>query len=235
MIPPIIYENTDCIVLNKPSGLLSVPDRKQLLPNLKDILITKYGDIYTVHRLDAPTSGIIIFAKNAETHKQLSHQFENRLTKKLYLGIVHGALPDNEGTWDTPILEHPGKNGTMVAHRNGKASITNYKVLHNLSKYSILQFDILTGRTHQIRVHCKNAGYPIVADTLYGDGKGIMLSTLKKRFNLSKNELDEKPILNRLALHAQYLTVIVNGVSQTFEAPIPKDINVAIKILQKHC
>jgi 23S rRNA pseudouridine955/2504/2580 synthase/23S rRNA pseudouridine1911/1915/1917 synthase len=100
-LPEIIFENEDCIVLNKPSGLLSIPDRKQLEPNIKDLLLQKYGMIFTVHRLDKGTSGVIIFAKNETTHKELTQQFENRLTKKLYIGIVHGSisLPEKTGKW----------------------------------------------------------------------------------------------------------------------------------------
>ncbi len=229
-----IFENENAIVLNKPSGLLTVPDRKQLEQNLKDILQAKYGEIYTVHRLDKDTSGVLIFAKNEATHKDLSQQFENRLTQKLYVGIVHGTLYQTEGTWDAGIMEHPAKNGLMVINRKGKASITNYKVLQTFKKYSVVQFDLLTGRTHQIRLHTKNAGHTIVADILYGDGKGIYLSTLKKKFNLNKNELEERPILGRLALHAQYLTVCIDGTTQQFEAPLPKDIAVAIKQLEKY-
>jgi 23S rRNA pseudouridine1911/1915/1917 synthase len=230
----IIFENEDCIVINKPSGLYSIPDRKQLEVNLKDLLIEKYGIIYTVHRLDAPTSGVIIFAKNEVTHKDLSQQFENRLTKKQYIGIIHGSMYTSEGTLDASILEHPGKNGLMVANKKGKEAITNYYVIKDLRKYSVVEFDILTGRTHQIRLHCQNSGHPIVGDELYGDGKGILLSTLKKKFNLNKNELEERPIINRLALHAQFLTISINGSLKTFEAPIPKDIVVTIKQLEKY-
>jgi 23S rRNA pseudouridine1911/1915/1917 synthase len=233
-LPEIIFENEDCVVLNKPSGLLSVPDRKQLEVNLKNLLEEKYGVIFTVHRLDAPTSGVIIFAKNEHTHKDLSQQFENRQTKKLYIGIVLGSLYEKEGTIDAKIFEHPGKNGTMVINRKGKEAITNYKVIKEFRKYSVVEFDILTGRTHQIRVHANNIGHPIVCDELYGDAKPILLSSLKKKFNLNKNELEERPILARLGLHALRLTVAINGETKTFEAPLPKDMAVTIKQLEKY-
>lgn len=233
-LPEIIFENDDVIVLNKPSGLLSVPDRKQLEPNLKNLLEAKYGSIFTVHRLDAATSGVIVFAKNAVMHKALTQQFENRQTKKLYIGIVHGSMFQQEGTIDAAILEHPGKNGLMVVNRKGKESITNYKVVKDFKKYSIVEFDILTGRTHQIRVHSKNIGHPIVCDELYGDGKGIYLSSFKKKFNLNKDTLEERPILGRLALHAQQLTILLDEKPITFVAPVPKDIAVAIKKMEQY-
>ncbi len=229
-----IYEDENVIVLNKPANLFSIPDRKQLEPNLKDILIEKYGIIFTVHRLDAPTSGVIIFAKNEDAHKDLTQQFENRETKKLYIGIVHGSIYEKEGTIAAPIMEHPGKNGKMVINRKGKEAITNYKVVQDFKRYSVVEYDILTGRTHQIRIHSHNIGHPIVADEFYGDGKGILLSELKKKFNLSKKEEEERPILARLALHAMQLTVTINGSLQTFTAPMPKDIAVAIKQFEKH-
>lgn len=229
----VIFENDHIIVLNKPSGLYSIPDRKQLEKNCKDLLIEKYNSIYTVHRLDAPTSGVILFAKNEATHKELSAQFENRQTKKIYMGIVHGAMPELEGVMEASIAEHPGKNGTMIVHRNGKEAITKYKVINDFKRYSLVEFDILTGRTHQIRVHCKNIGNPLICDELYGDGKGFYLSSLKKKFNLGKYELEEKPLLNRLALHAFRLSISINGVLMIFEAPLPKDMLVTIKQLEK--
>jgi 23S rRNA pseudouridine955/2504/2580 synthase/23S rRNA pseudouridine1911/1915/1917 synthase len=233
-LPEIIFENDDCIVLNKPSGLYSIPDRKQLEINLKDLLIEKYGIIFTVHRLDAPTSGVILFAKNEQTHKDYTQQFENRLTKKLYTGLVHGSPYEPEGVIEAPMLEHPGKNGKMVVNRKGKEAVTKYKVIRDFKRYSVLEFDILTGRTHQIRVHCTNIGHPIIADELYGDGKGIYLSTLKKKFNLGKDVYDEKPIIGRLALHAQSLSIAIDKKIRTFEAPLPKDMAVTIKQLEKY-
>ncbi len=235
ILPPILYEDAYCVVLHKPSGLYSIPDRKQVEPNVKDMLIAKYGLIYTVHRLDAGTSGVIIFAKDEATHKQLSAQFEERLTQKIYIGIVQGIPQIKTGTIQVPILEHPGKNGTMVVHHKGKEAITNYTVLQELRRYSVLQFEILTGRTHQIRVHCKDMGHPIVADNLYGDAAGVYLSKIKKKFNLSKKEDEEKPLLGRLALHAAKLSIQVHNTHHTFEAPLPKDMAIAIKQLEKYC
>ncbi len=230
----IIFEDDNIVVLDKPSGLLSIPDRKQLETNVKDLLIAKYGSIFTVHRLDGPTSGVIVFAKNDVAHKHLTQQFEQRLTEKLYLGIVHGIPFKSTDTITAPIAEHPGKNGTMIVNRNGKEAVTVYNVIGSYKRFSFLEFNILTGRTHQIRVHCKNIGHAIVCDELYGDGQGILLSNLKKKFNLGKDVLEEKPILGRLALHAHKLTIDVMGTAMTFEAPLPKDMTVALKQLEKH-
>jgi 23S rRNA pseudouridine955/2504/2580 synthase/23S rRNA pseudouridine1911/1915/1917 synthase len=122
----------------------------------------------------------------------------------------------------------------MTVHRKGKESLTDYEVLEDFKIFSWVQFQILTGRTHQIRVHAKHIGHPIVCDDLYGDGKPILLSSLKHKFKLSKNELEERPILNRLALHALSLKLInTNGDTIKLEAPLPKDLRALLQQLRK--
>lgn len=229
----IIFENNQFIVINKPSGLLSVPDRKQSEPSLKDILIEKLGSIYTVHRLDKDTSGIIVFAKNEQTHKQLSQLFEGRDVAKFYNGLVYGTLYQNKGTIDAPIAEHPIHVGMMTTHQKGKHSITDYEAIESFQRYSWMQFQIHTGRTHQIRVHMKHIGHSIVCDDVYGDASPILLSSIKRKFKLSKHEEEEKPILNRLALHAVKLSFSLNGECFSFEAALPKDLRALLQQLRK--
>lgn len=231
----IIVENENWIALNKPSGLLSIPDREGKEISLKQLVKDKYGNIFTVHRLDKDTSGLIIFAKNEVSHKQLSLQFEGRLTKKIYLGLVTGSPMEKKGNIDAPMGEHPAKNGTMIIHRKGKDALTDYEVLEDFGVYAWLQFQIHTGRTHQIRVHAKEMGNPIVCDPLYGDGKPVLLSSLKhKKFKLSKNELEERPLLNRLALHAYQLTFTdITGEKIELEAPLPKELKALLQQLKK--
>lgn len=231
----IIIENENWVALNKPSGLLSIPDREGKEISLKQLLKDKYGNIFTVHRLDKDTSGLIIFAKNEITHKQLNLQFEGRLTQKIYLGLVVGSPIEKKGSIDAPMGEHPAKNGTMIVHRKGKDALTDYEVLEDFGVYAWLQFQIHTGRTHQIRVHAKELGHPIVCDPLYGDGKPVLLSSLKhKKFKLSKNELEERPLLNRLALHAYQLNFTdSNNEKIKLEAPLPKELRALLQQLNK--
>lgn len=230
----IVFENDDFVALNKPSGLLSIPDREGKEVSLKILLKEKYGDIFTVHRLDRDTSGLIVFAKNEASHKHLSLQFENRLTKKIYQGLIIGSLPEKKGSINSPIAEHPAQNGTMIIHRRGKESLTDYEVLEDFGIYSFLQFRIHTGRTHQIRVHMKNIGHPIVCDVLYGDGKPVLVSSLKSKFKLSKDAEEEKPILGRLALHAyQLIFSEIDGKIFELEAPLPKDMRATLQQLAK--
>ena len=232
--PEIISETDDFIVVHKPAGLLSIPDREGKEVSLKSLLRKKYPTIYTVHRLDRETSGLLVFAKNELTHKHLSSQFEERTAEKFYLGLALGSLPVKKGIIDAPIAEHPIKKGTMTIYRKGKESLTSYEVLEDFGIYSWIRFQLFTGRTHQIRVHTKHIGHPIACDELYGDSKPIFLSSIKHKFKLSKNEEEEKPILNRTGLHAQKLKFTdVNGKIFGLEAPLPKDLKAVLQQLRK--
>ena len=233
MRPDIIAENDQFIALNKPSGLLSIPDRAGEEISLKDILKEKYGQIYTIHRLDKDTSGIIVFAKNEDSHKQLSALFEGRDVEKYYVGLVHGILMNHSGSIDAPIMEHPGKTSKMITHVKGKASLTDYEVLESFRQYSWLQFRIHTGRTHQIRVHMQHIGHAIVCDEIYGDPSPVLLSSLKKKFKLSKADEEERPILSRLALHSHKLSFTLNNERFELEAPLPKDLRAMLQQLRK--
>jgi 23S rRNA pseudouridine1911/1915/1917 synthase len=230
----ILFENTDFVVLNKPSGMLSIPDRIQSQPSLKDFLIDKYGGIFTVHRLDKDTSGVIVFAKNVITHKHLSQQFEERSTNKIYTGLVLGKPAEQKAVIEEPIAEHFSQKGMMMTTAKGKPSVTEYKVLEQFRSFTWMQFKILTGRTHQIRVHMKHIGHSIACDELYGDAKPILLSSFKKKFNLSKSAEEERPILNRLALHAAQLSFkYAGGATHHFEAELPKDLRALLQQLRK--
>jgi len=233
--PEIILENEHFIVINKPPGLLSIPDREGKEISLKQLLQQKYGEIFTVHRLDRETSGIIVFAKDAETHKFLSQAFEERTVEKYYVGIVTGTLPDKQKTIDAPITENMVKRGVMIIHKRGKPAITDYTVLEEFGKFSFLQFQIHTGRTHQIRVHMQYLGHPLVCDELYGDGLPVKLSSIKRNYNLSKNEEEERPILARTGLHAQRLHFTdMHGKEYDVQAEMPKDMRALLQQLRKN-
>jgi 23S rRNA pseudouridine955/2504/2580 synthase/23S rRNA pseudouridine1911/1915/1917 synthase len=232
-LPEILFENDDFIALNKPAGLLSVPDRTQSAPSLKDLLIEKYGNIFVVHRLDRETSGVIVFAKTVETHQWLSMVFQERQVEKIYYGIVWGVPSSSSGIVELAMMEHPGKNGTMVVHRKGKPASTGYEVIEDFGRYSLIKFNLFTGRTHQIRVHMKETGHPILCDSLYGDGKPFFVSSLKKNYNHSGFD-EEKPILGRLALHAAKLSFAdQHGKLFNLEAEMPKDLRALLSQMRK--
>ena len=230
----IISDNEDFVVINKPPGLLTIPDREGKEPSLKGWLQQQYGEIFTVHRLDRETSGVVVFAKQAAAHKELSRIFEEREVAKYYLGLVLGKPAQNEGTIEAGIMEHPGKRGLMAINKKGKPAITEYQVLENFRYFSWMQFRIHTGRTHQIRVHMKHLGHPIVCDPLYGDGKPVLLSAIKHRYNLSKTELEERPIVSRLALHSWKLEFSLLQKTFAFDAAIPKDLSALLQQLRKN-
>lgn len=231
----IILDDENLVAINKPAGLLTIPDREGKDISLKQILKNRYGEIFTVHRLDRDTSGIVVFAKNEKTHKELSRLFEARETIKTYNGLVLGSPLQNSGVINEPIAEHPTKKGLMTVYKKGKESITEYEVVQNFRLYSWLQFKILTGRTHQIRVHMKHLGHPVVCDDLYGDGKPVYISTIKKKnFKLSKDEETERPILSRLALHSFQLQFELFNQTYELEAALPKDLKALLQQLNKN-
>ncbi|WP_126244811.1 RluA family pseudouridine synthase [Chitinophaga rhizosphaerae] len=232
----IIFENDDFVAVSKPSGLLTIPDRHDNeLASLSGLLKKKYGQIFIVHRLDRDTSGLVIFAKNETTHKFLSQLFESREVEKYYLGLVNGELALPEGSVNAGIMEHPVQRGKMVTNAKGRPSLTDYRVEEAFGLYSLVRFRIHTGRTHQIRVHMKHLGHPIAVDELYGTATPVLLSTIKKKFRLGKFTEEERPLLQRLALHAWKLKFVdEKGETVELEAPLPKDIQAVLQQLRKH-
>ena len=230
----VIFENDDYVAINKPAGLLTIPDREQSERSLKEILQDKYGTIFTVHRLDKDTSGLVIFAKNETAHKYFSKLFEERKVEKYYLGIVLGSPENKTGSIDAPITEHLQHKGTMTVHRNGKPSLTTYEVVDANKHYSLVSFQLHTGRTHQIRVHSQHIGHPLACDPLYGDSKPILLSSIKKKFKLSKHDEEERPMISRLALHSYKLTFDdMNGDRKELIAEMPKEFRALMQQLKK--
>lgn len=232
----ILYEDDDLVIINKPAGMLVIPDRFNAeIPSLGRMLETKLGQkIWIVHRLDRGTSGTICFAKNESCHAYLSQLFENRNVSKFYTGLVIGFVSPPQGRIEKAIMEHPTTKGKMVIAKKGKASVTDYKVLEQWPLYSLVEFQIHTGRTHQIRVHMQSIGHPLVCDELYGDGKPFLVSAIKRKYRLSDKEETEKPLLNRLALHASRLEFKkADGKEIIAEAPLPKDIQACVKQLNK--
>ncbi len=233
-----LYEDDDMLIVNKPAGLLVVPDRfNSELPSLNKDLEKKVGQkIWVVHRLDRETSGVICFAKNEAAHRYLSILFQERDVNKFYAGLVIGQVVPEQDRIEGYITEHPAGNGRMMVAKKGKLAVTDYKVVEQWPLYALMQFQIHTGRTHQIRVHMRSIGHPIVCDDVYGDGKPFLLSGIKRKYRMSEKDETEKPLLSRLALHAYKLEFHKeDGTPIVVEAPLPKDISACVKQLTKWC
>lgn len=233
----ILWQDDDLLVVNKPAGLLVLPDGYDPeAPHLSSVLAPKYGDLWIVHRLDRHTSGIVIVARNPQVHRALNIQFEKRQVHKVYHALVVGR-PD----WDQQIVklrlkaDGDRRHRTVVDSRNGKNAVTVLRLLERYGRYSLVEAMPKTGRTHQIRVHLAVRKVPIAADELYGDGQGVFLSQIKPNYLPSATKL-ERPLLNRLALHAWSLSFEhpANGETCAFEAPYPKDFSITLRQLRKY-
>jgi 23S rRNA pseudouridine955/2504/2580 synthase/23S rRNA pseudouridine1911/1915/1917 synthase len=233
----IIYEDEDLVVVNKPPFLLTIPDRfHPEKPNLYHQLGERYGKIFTVHRLDRETSGILVFAKTDAAHRDLSYQFQQHSVQKIYYALLEGAMHQDEGIIDKPLAEHPSEPGKMIVAQRGKPSVTHYKVVERFKNYTLVEADIKTGRMHQIRVHFQSLGYPLAIDSLYGRKTEFLLSDVKQaKYRMGKFQEEERPLMSRTTLHAGRLTFVHPGSGQTvtFEAELPKDFGAVVKQLQK--
>ncbi|MBR3052414.1 RluA family pseudouridine synthase [Candidatus Saccharibacteria bacterium] len=195
--PEIIYDDKNVLVINKPAGLLSEA-KGEYCPE------RTLGDFgYVVHRLDRDTSGVMILAKNEEVQKFLKKQFQNRTVHKTYIAVVEGRPKLDEARIDLPLLRSKKRPTTFLVDANGRESETYYKVLESNGVRSLVELKPVTGRTHQLRVHMKYIGCPIVGDVVYGDGKA-----------------------DRLYLHARELEITLpGGVRRVFVAETPTGFN----------
>jgi RluA family pseudouridine synthase len=242
---PVLFEDEHLLALDKPSGLLTSPDRyNPQRPNLMKLLHAAIADgkswarernlnyLSNAHRLDFETSGVILLAKSKAVLVRLTNLFGSEKPVKKYVALVCGVPAEDRFEIDAKLVPHPVKLGLMrVDPKNGKQSKTQFAVLEKFSGYALLQCELLTGRTHQIRVHLRHAGLPIVGDELYG-GKPLLLSQLKRDYRLKPGR-EERPLISRVALHAEELALPhpVTGEVLTITAPWPKDLKVAVKYL----
>jgi len=229
----VVFQDEKIIAVNKASGISVGGDRWDETLERLDRLIEKdfnIPKIFTVHRIDKDTSGLVVFAKNSETHRELSVAFEQRDVKKLYTAIVHGRPSWKETTCDLALVPNGNKKHmTIIDKYKGKKSFTRFVCVTSAGNYSVLQAFPETGRIHQIRVHLSALGHPVVCDELYGKMSPVKLSSFKRAWR--GDPFEERPLLARLGLHAQELK-LPNG--QAFFAPLPKDMASLIKQLEKY-
>lgn len=246
---PVLFEDEHLLVLDKPAGLLTSPDRYDAnRPSLMKLLHAGIAGakpwarerhldyLSNAHRLDFETSGVILLAKNKPALIALANLFSSEKPRKKYLALVRGEPLKNQFEVDARLAPHPVKIGLMrVDQKNGRQSKTIFEVLENFPRfgYALLKCEPLAERAHQIRVHASHAGLKIVGDELYG-GKPLWLSRLKSDYRLKEGKT-ERPLISRVALHAEQLTLPhpILGEVVTINAPWPKDLKVAAKYLRQ--
>lgn len=227
----IIHEDDNIIVVNKPPFLSTLDDRDGGEQNVLRLAKKYWSDAQICHRLDRDTSGLLLIAKNPETYRLVSIEFERRRVNKVYHAIIGGTHVFEDLLVDLPILNLGNKNVT-IDRANGKRAETYFKSLRYFKQYTLVECRPITGRMHQIRIHLATQHAAIVGDTMYR-GKPVYLSQIKRRgFTLAKGE-EEQPIMKRFALHAKEVSFNIEGKDYHFEAPYPKDFATLLKQLDK--
>jgi len=236
----IFYEDKDLIVIEKPSGLIVHPGSGQKTPTLVDFLINKYKKNLSnlsgidrpgiVHRLDKDTSGLLLIAKNNKTHKLLQEMFKKREINRLYYAVVWGLLQKNSGSFTMNIGRNPkNRKKFSIFQIGGKSAVTKYKVKRNFSNVaSLIECKLLTGRTHQIRVHLSSSGNSIIGDKKYGKNRSKLIK------NVDKCIANHIISFERQALHAYYLSFIHPIKKKTIKiiSKLPSDFNELISKLK---
>ncbi|KOP68922.1 pseudouridine synthase [Bacillus sp. FJAT-18019] len=220
----VAYEDSDVIVVNKPRGMVVHPAPGHSSGTLVNALMYHCNDLSgingelrpgIVHRIDKDTTGLIMAAKNDKAHASLAAQLKEHSVNRRYLALVHGNISHDQGTIDAPIGRDPhDRKLYTVTDRNSKRAVTHFTVVERFGDYSLLELKLETGRTHQIRVHMKYIGYPLVGDPVYGKSKGIKL--------------------NGQALHAAVLGFVHPSSEEymEFSAPMPDDMEELLSILR---
>jgi 23S rRNA pseudouridine1911/1915/1917 synthase len=238
----ILLDTPDLVAIHKPSGLATIPGRGETTSALEQ-LAAQLGLPHTgkddprlrvVHRLDKDTSGVLLFAKNIEAQRHMSHQFQNNTVQKEYLALIAGRPSADEGEIDVNLAPHPGNPKLMATSKQGRPARTLWKVEQRFRAYTLLRVFPKTGKTHQIRVHLRHGGMPLAIDPLYNpNAPPVLLSHLKRDYR-PRQGVEERPLIARLTLHAEKLRFTdVSGAEVELTAGLPKDFRATVNQLSK--
>ena len=231
----IIYEDEWLAVINKPAGMVVHPGAGILNGTLANAIAyhfklqtadSKYENrVGIVHRLDKDTSGLIVVAKTEEMHEQLSEQFREREVFKSYVALVHGEMEGKEGTIDQPIAREKHNRTKMAIRKHGRSALSLWKVRKRFEKFTLLNVEIKTGRTHQIRVHLMSVNHPVVGDETYNGGRDKSVKDLNVRRAIAD--------LNRFFLHAERLSFTHPQTSERLEfyVPMPEELRNLLEMI----
>ncbi|MBX2841825.1 MAG: RNA pseudouridine synthase [Flammeovirgaceae bacterium] len=227
----IVFENENYIVINKPYDISTLDERDISRPSIIKLVRSFSAELKICHRLDKGTSGILAIAKNEDAYRDLSLQFQKRKVSKVYHAFVNGVHSFKDLSIEYPIAI-AGKSAVRIDTREGKKSTTLVNTLKTFKNSSLIEAKPLTGRMHQIRIHLAAKKAPLISDTTYG-GKPILLSEIKRGYKAKKHEV-ERPLINRVALHAFGLKFFDQEEEICVDTPYPADLNVLVKQLSKH-
>jgi len=232
----IVYEDDALVVVNKPAGLVVHPAAGAQSGTLANALAFHFQELPTgastvrpgiVHRLDRDTSGLLVAAKNEQAMENLSDQFRDRTVFKSYVALVHGRVDNESGSIEEPLARDPGNRTRMAVVRGGRSALSKYKVHHRYQRFTLLDVELKTGRTHQIRVHLSWLRHPVVGDETYGGGRDNSIQDPRLRA-LVRN-------LGRHFLHAERLgfTHPTTGARLEFKALLPEELSTVLAQLDR--
>ena len=231
----IVHEDEDIIVVDKPALFPSIPDRYDNgILNVKTMLKEKRPEVIVTHRIEKETSGLMLFSKSEKAHKFISGQYEKGTLTKIYKAITTNTPPEPIGQIDLAMTSSEHSRRNMALNVKGKLASTRYKVVEAFENYCLLDIKLLTDRMHQIRLHMSSIYCPLACDKMYGEGKPVMLSHIKRKYRRSGDQ--EKPLMDRVALHCSELEFLHPRSKEklTYSAPLPKDMKAVLNQLRKN-
>ncbi len=232
----VLHVDSDIVVVDKPASVLTVPGRSNAV-TVADLLrdesqLADNRALRVVHRLDADASGVLVFARTLAAQRSLVQQFVERRVDKRYWALVTGYVKA-DGEVNARLVYDRRRNRVRTSDTRGSAALTRYRVFERLAGNTLVECELITGRTHQIRAHMQYIGHPLTIDPVYGGGQSVFLSHYKADYRERRNR-PERPLIDRLTLHSRRISFEhpSTGGAVTFEVDVPKDMRATIRQLR---